>query len=180
MYFFLIFLTVSEVMKLDYLVSQLGNLLVTLITIDTLVNCSPLQSHWSMYRKAVRSMNLHSEECSKTMRNSKSLEVVLNNIEDKILCDKAFQNCIDTLTNVKIMLNKSSFPVADDFLLCLKKKISDLEKTPLDLCESSQSIEWVKVNALFVFHFHVFGSADKKLLKNLFDVNLKVLFYLLY
>lgn len=164
----------AEGVKLNYILSQVGDLLVIMVTLDCLVHCSPLQSHWAEYRKMVKSLSRNSSKCQKSPESLKSIEIVLNNIEDTILSDKIFYNSYHSLQKIKTSLDKKSLLAAEDYVLYLKKCTVDLERASTDYYESLNSLQWVKVNALFVFYYHIFGNVDKKLFRSLFDVNVKV------
>lgn len=127
------------------------------------------------YRKCKKLLHQNPGKFNQTIESLNSIDAVLNNIEDKALSDKIFQNCLDALTSIKNKLVvKNGIQIAEEFSTYLKSCLSDLEKSNIDVYESSSAIQWVKVNALFVFHFHVFGNADKRIFKTLTDVNVKV------
>lgn len=158
---------------MNYVLAKLAELLLVLVTLDCLIHFSPLQSHWIEYRKALKKLS-NTEKIKKPMETLKSLETVLNNLGENILSDKIFYNSYHSLRKIKNSLNKKNILASEDYMSYLKKCMVDMEKYPLDYIESSHSIQWVKVNILFVFHFHIFGNVDKKLFKNLCDINIKV------
>lgn len=158
---------------MDYLMSRLGDLLTILVTLDCLVNSSPLSSHWNCYRKSVRELS-HS---SNTMnRQINKLDSILDLIEDKIMTDKIYENCVDLISHSEqiVTAGKAKSPIEEDISSYVKTKIIELDKSGMDFYESESVIVWIKVNALFILHNSLFGNVDKKIFKMLVDVNIKV------
>lgn len=79
--------------------------------------------------------------------------------------------CVHVLYQSSNEVNKT---LEKRFHSYLKLFINDLEKCDVDLIDVEKSTEWVKLNALYIFHVKLFKVNDKKLFKILKDVNRKV------
>jgi hypothetical protein len=65
--------------------------------------------------------------------------------------------------------------LAEEFNSYLRNVISDLEMKAAEQLDSEHLMLWVKLSALYVLNFNLFGTIDKKLFKQLWDLNKKVI-----
>jgi hypothetical protein len=69
--------------------------------------------------------------------------------------------------------------LAEEFNFYLRNAITDLEMKAVDLLDSEHLMLWVKLSSLYILNFNLFGTVDKKLFKQLWDLNKKVIgFYM--
>lgn len=61
--------------------------------------------------------------------------------------------------------------LSSEFCLFMQQLLVELEKDEENISFTQILLQ---VNVLFVFHYHLFGTLDKKLFKRLLDVNKKV------
>lgn len=64
--------------------------------------------------------------------------------------------------------------VADELTGFVRSAVLELETRPAELQDADHWSRWVKLSALLVVNFSLFGSVDKKVFKQLWDVNKKV------
>jgi hypothetical protein len=69
--------------------------------------------------------------------------------------------------------------LAEEFNSYLRNAITDLEIRASEQLDSEHSMLWVKLCALYVLNFNLFGTVDKKLFKQLWDINKKVILFLI-
>jgi hypothetical protein len=68
--------------------------------------------------------------------------------------------------------------LAEEFNSYLRNAITDLEMKTTEQLDPEHLMLWVKLSALYVFNFNLFGTIDKKLFKQLWDLNKKVICFL--
>ena len=64
--------------------------------------------------------------------------------------------------------------LAEEFNCYLKNAIAELETKAVEQMDSDNQLLWVKLSALYVLNYNLFGTVDKKLFKQLWDLNKKV------
>jgi hypothetical protein len=70
--------------------------------------------------------------------------------------------------------------LAEEFNSYLRNAIADLEMKTAEQLDPEYLMLWVKLSALYVLNFNLFGTSDKKLFKQLWDLNKKVILFCLF
>jgi hypothetical protein len=70
--------------------------------------------------------------------------------------------------------------LAEEFNSYLRNAITDLEMKTADHLDPEHLILWVKLSAVYILNFNLFGTSDKKLFKQLWDLNKKVIWFCLF
>jgi hypothetical protein len=65
--------------------------------------------------------------------------------------------------------------LAEEFNFYLKNAVTDLEMKAVEQLDSEHLKLWVKLSALYILNFNLFGTLDKKLFKQLWDLNKRVI-----
>jgi hypothetical protein len=65
--------------------------------------------------------------------------------------------------------------LAEEFNSYLRNAITDLEMKAAEQLHSEVLMLFVKLSALYVLNFNLFGAADKKLFRQLWDLNKRVI-----
>lgn len=97
-------------------------------------------------------------------------------IESTLLSDKLFQNTIEIIVETRGNITGKNSNLADAVLLYMTTILNDLEKNESNVNPTHTCL---RINMLTVFHFYMFGNADKKYMKHLLEFNKKVIRYLL-
>jgi hypothetical protein len=67
--------------------------------------------------------------------------------------------------------------LAEEFNSYLRNAITELEMKTAEQPDPEHLMLWVKLSALYVLNFNLFGTIDKKLFKQLWDLNKKVIWF---
>lgn len=156
---------------------HLGELLVVLLTLDEIMeNHGTLKEHWKMYKRLLKSVHHNPGKFCLPEEKLKPFEKLLLRLEGQLLDAMILQACVeqrfdDPADGVSVSKN-SAF--AEEFLLNVRNIFASLENKIGEPSEIDQRDKFVSVCVLFVLHFHVFRTVDRKLFKSLLDVCKKV------
>ena len=64
--------------------------------------------------------------------------------------------------------------VGEELIGFVRSAAVELESRPAELQDADHWSRWVKLSALLVLNFSLFGSVDRKVFKQLWDINKKV------
>ncbi|KAK7791494.1 hypothetical protein R5R35_008848 [Gryllus longicercus] len=154
---------------------HLGDLLLILVTLDEILgNHGPIQDHWIIYKRTVVSVHHDPEKFGVKRERLATFEKILTDLETNLLTGKIFQKAVEQpFDNKQGQVSKNS-ALADEFFLYLKNSVNDLDTKASERLDSNYLLSWVKLSALYVLNFQLFGTADKKLFKQLWDLHKKI------
>ncbi|XP_054885135.1 WASH complex subunit 4 isoform X1 [Poeciliopsis prolifica] len=156
---------------------HLGELLVVLMTLDEIMeNHGTLKDHWKMYKRLLKSVHHNPGKFSIPEEKLKPFEKLLLKLEGQLLDGMIMQACVeqrfdDPAEGVAVSKN-SSF--AEEFAFNIRSIFTNVESKIGEPSEIDQRDKYAAVCGLFVLHFHIFRSVDKKLYKALLDICKKV------
>ncbi|RXN19076.1 WASH complex subunit 7 [Labeo rohita] len=156
---------------------HLGELLVVLITLDEIMeNHTTLKDHWKMYKRLLKSVHHNPAKFAIPEEKLKPFEKLLLKLEGQLLDSMIFQACVeqrfdDPGEGVSVSKN-SAF--AEEFAYNIRTIFANVESKLGEPSEIDQRDKYTGVCGLFVLHFHIFRTVDKKIYKSLLDVCKKV------
>uniref|UniRef100_A0A8C9V9W1 WASH complex subunit 4 n=1 Tax=Scleropages formosus TaxID=113540 RepID=A0A8C9V9W1_SCLFO len=153
---------------------HLGELLVVLMTLDEIMeNHGTLKEHWKMYKRLLKSVHHNPSKFEIPEEKLKPFEKLLLKLEGQLLDGMIFQSsgiCSPGLVDGR--RNSSTF--AEEFAHNIRTIFTNVESKLGEPSEIDQRDKYAGVCGLFVLHFHIFRTVDKKLYKALLDVCKKV------
>nr|XP_021496600.1 WASH complex subunit 4 isoform X2 [Meriones unguiculatus] len=156
---------------------HLGELLTVLLTLDEIIdNHITLKDHWTMYKRLLKSVHHNPSKFGIQEEKLKPFEKLLLKLEGQLLDGMIFQACIeqqfDSL-NGGISVSKNS-TFAEEFAHSIRSIFANVEAKLGEPSEIDQRDKYVGICGLFVLHFQIFRTVDKKLYKSLLDICKKV------
>ncbi|XP_062316984.1 WASH complex subunit 4 isoform X1 [Osmerus eperlanus] len=156
---------------------HLGELLVVLLTLDEIMeNHTTLKDHWKMYKRLLKSVHHNPGKFSIPEEKLKPFEKLLLRLEGQLLDGMIFQACVEQRFDDPgegVCVSKNS-AFAEEFALNIRTIFTNVESKIGEPSEIDQRDKYAGVCGLFVLHFHIFRTIDKKLYKALLDVCKKV------
>ncbi|KAM6961159.1 WASH complex subunit 4 [Aplochiton taeniatus] len=156
---------------------HLGELLVILLTLDEIMeNHATLKDHWKMYKRLLKSVHHNPGKFDIREEKLKPFEKLLLKLEGQLLDGLIFQACVDQRfddSGEGMLVSKNS-AFAEEFALNIRTIFNNVESKLGEPSEIDQRDKYAGVCCLFVLHFHIFRTVDKKLYKALLDVCKKV------
>ncbi|XP_021927247.1 WASH complex subunit 4 isoform X2 [Zootermopsis nevadensis] len=154
---------------------HLGDILVILLTLDEVLgNHSTLHDHWIIYKRTLKSVHHDPSKFGVELEKLKNFENLLSKLENHLLTGKIFQKMVEqSFGGTKGFISKN-ISLAEEFNLYLRNAITVLEMKAVDLPDSEHLMLWVKLSALYVLNFNLFGTVDRKLFKQLWDLNKRI------
>ncbi|KAF3854570.1 hypothetical protein F7725_022625 [Dissostichus mawsoni] len=168
---------VCLIFPLQTVYEHLGELLVVLLTLDEIMeNHGTLKDHWKMYKRLLKSVHHNPGKFSIPEEKLKPFEKLLLKLEGQMLDGMILQACVeqrfdDPGEGVSVAKN-SAF--AEEFAFNIRTIFTNIESKIGEPSEIDQRDKYAGVCGLFVLHFHIFRSVDKKFYKALLDVCKKV------
>ncbi|XP_014635938.1 PREDICTED: WASH complex subunit 7 isoform X2 [Ceratotherium simum simum] len=156
---------------------HLGELLTVLLTLDEIIdNHITLKDHWTMYKRLLKSVHHNPSKFGIQEEKLKPFEKFLLKLEGQLLDGTIFQACIeqqfDSLNGGVSVSKNSTF--AEEFAHSIRSIFANVEAKLGEPSEIDQRDKYVGVCGLFVLHFHIFRTVDKKFYKSLLDICKKV------
>uniref|UniRef100_G3PJT1 WASH complex subunit 4 n=1 Tax=Gasterosteus aculeatus aculeatus TaxID=481459 RepID=G3PJT1_GASAC len=156
---------------------HLGELLVVLLTLDEIMeNHGTLKDHWKMYKRLLKSVHHNPGKFSIPEEKLKPFEKLLLRLEGQMLDGMIFQTCVEQRFNDPgeggAVAKNSAF--AEEFAFNIRTIFTNVESKIGEPSEIDQRDKYASVCGLFVLHFHIFRSVDKKFYKALLDICKKV------
>ncbi|XP_037306839.2 WASH complex subunit 4 isoform X2 [Pungitius pungitius] len=156
---------------------HLGELLVVLLTLDEIMeNHGTLKDHWKMYKRLLKSVHHNPGKFSIPEEKLKPFEKLLLKLEGQMLDGMIFQACVEQRFNDPgeggAVAKNSAF--AEEFAFNIRTIFTNVESKIGEPSEIDQRDKYASVCGLFVLHFHIFRSVDKKFYKALLDICKKV------
>nr|XP_006633158.1 PREDICTED: WASH complex subunit 7 [Lepisosteus oculatus] len=156
---------------------HLGELLVVLLTLDEIVeHHATLKEHWKMYKRLLKSVHHNPSKFAVQEDKLKPFEKLLLRLEGQLLDGMIFQACVEQRFDSHgegVPVSKNS-AFAEEFAHNIRTIFANVELKLGEPSEIDQRDKYAGVCGLFVLHFHIFRSVDKKLYKSLLDVCKKV------
>ncbi|KAB0801554.1 hypothetical protein PPYR_05908 [Photinus pyralis] len=150
---------------LDYL----AEMLVCLITLDGVCG-DLLQEHWTTYRKAVRLMLHNPSQFQIPVEQLRFLKECTATLESKLLKGNIFQQTVEKCLEEGLTITIKNCSLANEIMLYILQMLTELEKDDDNMSFTQICLQ---VNAMYVLHYSLFGSFDKKIYKRLSEVNKK-------
>ncbi|XP_021113967.1 WASH complex subunit 4 [Heterocephalus glaber] len=152
---------------------HLGELLTVLLTLDEIINNHiTLKDHWTMYKRLMKSVHHNPSKFGIQEEKLKPFEKFLLRLEGQLLDGTIFQACIeqqfDSLNGGVSVSKNSTF--AEEFAHSLRSIFANVEAKLGEPSEIDQRDKYVGICGLFVLHFQIFRTVDKKFYKSLLDI----------
>ncbi|MBZ3882813.1 WASH complex subunit 7 [Sciurus carolinensis] len=156
---------------------HLGELLTVLLTLDEIIdNHITLKDHWTMYKRLLKSVHHNPSKFGIQEEKLKPFEKFLLKLEGQLLDGLIFQACIeqqfDSLNGGVSVSKNSTF--AEEFAHSIRSIFANVEAKLGEPSEIDQRDKFVGICGLFVLHFQIFRTVDKKFYKSLLDICKKV------
>ena len=122
----------------------------------------------------LKSVRHNSARFSLVEEKVRPFEKLLMTLEGQLLDGMIFQNCVEQLfDDGQIFVTKNSL-FAEEFAINIRNFLGMIEPKICELNETRQRHQYVAVVALYILHFQLFRSVDKKLFKSIWDVHKKL------
>lgn len=168
----------SDGIQLHFIINHIGELFTILVLLETLIANTSLTANWAKYCKNLKSYSSTPDKLGLNEDKYKALIGAVDKITAKIMNDDIVENSLRNLSSLrKNLVDKKCSLVANEFIQYLKQAITNLDKLVQEQPTISNMYKCIKINALFVLNSHLFGSNDKKIFKNLMELNVKVNIY---
>uniref|UniRef100_A0A3Q3L940 WASH complex subunit 4 n=1 Tax=Labrus bergylta TaxID=56723 RepID=A0A3Q3L940_9LABR len=169
--------TESSGVHFQVVYEHLGELLVVLLTLDEIMeNHGTLKDHWKMYKRMLKSVHHNPGKFSIPEEKLKPFEKLLLKLEGQLLDSMILQACVEQRFDDPgegVAVSKNS-AFAEEFAFNIRTIFTNVESKIGEPSEIDQRDKYAGVCGLFVLHFHIFRSVDKKFYKSLLDVCKKV------
>ncbi|XP_034984556.2 WASH complex subunit 4 isoform X1 [Zootoca vivipara] len=156
---------------------HLGELLAVLLTLDEIIdNHATLKEHWTMYKRLLKSVHHNPSKFGVQEDKLKPFEKLLLKLENQLLDGTIFQACIEQqfdCLNGGVSVSKNS-TFAEEFAHSIRTIFANVEAKLGEPSEIDQRDKYVGICGLFVLHFQIFRTVDKKFYKSLLDICKKV------
>ncbi|XP_046405454.1 WASH complex subunit 4 [Ischnura elegans] len=168
------FISASDV-HFQIVFEHLGDLLVVLITLDEIISSHhTLIEHWLLYKRTVKSVQHDPSKFGIDGSKLKLFERIIHELEEKLMKGTIFQRCVEqSFEDTKSTISKNA-QLSEEFLIYLRSSLSDLEMKVQDQLHYDNLHLWIKGCALCALNFNLFGSLDKKIFKQIWDLSKKI------
>ncbi|XP_076340851.1 strumpellin and WASH-interacting protein isoform X2 [Tachypleus tridentatus] len=154
---------------------HLGELLTTLITLDEIVQSqATFREHWTLYKRMIKSVHSNPTLFGISMDKLKPFEKVISQIETQLLQGRIFLGCMEQgFDDGKAFVSKNCV-FAEEFFINLRNIFAQVEPKLGELNEIDTRAKLVGICALYVLHFYLFRTVDRKQFKQIWDTYKKV------
>ncbi|KAJ8686464.1 hypothetical protein QAD02_022258 [Eretmocerus hayati] len=153
---------------LPVLIEYLLDLFLILITIDEIIGGqTTLVDQWKAYRVRVRSVIHNSSQLNIPEQKVLLYEKILKDLHLQLLSKTLFTKATEYVANIS-----KSTTMSDQLVCYLKNAVSDVENKILDNAAINRN--WILANVGVIVHAKFFGSADRRVLKRIIEVNKKL------
>lgn len=154
---------------------HLGSLLTILVTFDEIIDGQvTLREHWTQYKRMLVSIHHNQSKLGFAAEKLRPFEKLIGKLEKQLLEGSIFLDCVEqNFDDSKNFVTKNS-ALADEFALNIKNQFMVIESKLGQTNEFDARLKLPDVFCLFVLHFQLFRTTDKKFLKTLWDVHKKV------
>ncbi|TWW75650.1 WASH complex subunit 4 [Takifugu flavidus] len=154
---------------------HLGELLVVLLTLDEIMeNHATLKDHWKMYKRLLKSVHHNPGKFSIPEEKLKPFEKLLLRLEGQLLDGMILQACLEQRFDAEVVTVSKNGAFAEEFAFNIRTIFTSVESKIGEPSEIDQRDKYSLICGLFVLHFHIFRTVDKKLYKSLLDICKKV------
>ncbi|XP_019624304.1 PREDICTED: WASH complex subunit SWIP-like [Branchiostoma belcheri] len=154
---------------------HLGDLLTVLTTLDSIVETHTiLTDHWTLYKRMLKSVRHNPSRFGVAEDKLRPFEKLLMKLEGQLLDGVILQNCIEQVFDEPSIGVARNSVFAEEFLHNIRGLFSHMEARIGESNEVDQRQKFVGVCSLYVLHFQIFRTVDRKLFKSLWDVYKKV------
>lgn len=142
-----------------------------------LISRCSLITKWIAYCNNLKKFNIKTNELGIAEEKHKSVIGAIDNITKKIMNDDLVQTCLNNLLNLRkqYLVGNDCSSVCSEFIQYIKNVLVNLDRLIQDKPNSDTMYKSIKINSLFVLQSYLFGTSDKKIFKNLIELNTKVI-----
>ncbi|XP_054280077.1 WASH complex subunit 4-like [Macrosteles quadrilineatus] len=149
-----------------------GQLLVMLVTLDeVLMSHMTLRDHWNCYQHSVSKAVHESARFHVDSGKTKMLGKMLKQINSTLLSGTIFQNVLQLPFERNGPATKNS-ELSEEMDKYIRSALNEVETKVLT--DPEVQMTWASVCTLYTFYVHLFGSSDKKLFKQFWELSKKV------
>ncbi|XP_062989484.1 WASH complex subunit 4 isoform X2 [Elgaria multicarinata webbii] len=154
---------------------HLGELLTVLLTLDEIIdNHVTLKGHWTTYKRLLKSVHHNPSKFGVQEDKLKPFEKLLLKLESQLLDGMIFQACIEQQFDCLNGGVSKNSTFAEEFAHSIRTIFANVESKLGEPSEIDQRDKYVGICGLFVLHFQIFRTVDKKFYKSLLDICKKV------
>ncbi|XP_054719351.1 WASH complex subunit 4-like [Uloborus diversus] len=154
---------------------HLGFLLTTLMTLDEIIDGQvTLREHWTQYKRMLVSIHHNPSKLGLSIEKLRPFEKVISKLENQLLEGSIFMGCVEqNFDDSKNFVSKNSY-FAEEFALNIKNQLIVNEPRLGESNEYDSRLRIPDICCLFVLHFYLYRTVDKKFFKALWDTYKKV------
>ncbi|XP_054723864.1 WASH complex subunit 4-like, partial [Uloborus diversus] len=154
---------------------HLGFLLTTLMTLDEIIDGQvTLREHWTQYKRMLVSIHHNPSKLGFSIEKLRPFEKVISKLENQLLEGSIFMGCVEqNFDDSKNFVSKNSY-FAEEFALNIKNQLIVNEPRLGESNEYDSRLRIPDICCLFVLHFYLYRTVDKKFFKALWDTYKKV------
>lgn len=155
-----------------FLINKIGEILTIPVIIELLISRCALVANWNQFCKTFKNCN---DNIDLEEERLKALTGAVNSITSKLMNDDIVQTIFNNLLHLrkKDLNTKNCSLVSAEFTKYIKQAIQNLDKLSQERPNGDIMYKYIKINVLFAFNSHLFGSNDKKTFKSLVELNTK-------
>lgn len=152
---------------------RLGDLLSVLVTLDEVIaSQTTLKDHWVLYKRVIKAVRPNPEKFGvASLDRLQPFEKLLMYLERHLLDGRIFQGCVEQQYDDKGVFVAKNSIFMEEFSYVIKMAFSQLEPKLGEPGEMDGRQKAVGIFALYVLHFGIYRTVDRKLFKSLWDVH---------
>ncbi|XP_046682962.1 WASH complex subunit 4 isoform X1 [Homalodisca vitripennis] len=159
-------------LHLQDVLDHMGHLLLILITLDeVMMSHMTLRDHWQSYQLTVSKVIHDSVRFKADPSKTKMLSKMLREINNVLLNGTIFQSALQLPFEKSGTVLKIS-GLAEEMDKYIRNALIEIDNKIMTDPEVNTS--WASVCALYTFYVHLFGSSDKKLFKQFWELSKKI------
>ncbi|XP_075218333.1 strumpellin and WASH-interacting protein isoform X2 [Lycorma delicatula] len=162
-------LAVTEI-HLQDIMDCIGDILLLLVMFDELfANQTCLTEHWTRYRHSVEAAVQDPSGLGVDSNNIKRLEKLLDSIHSSLFSSKCFHKMLHSPFEKRGPVKKNNV-LAEKMIMFIKNGLYEFESKQPDM---EVMLTWTKLCSMYVLSANLFGTADKKLFRHLWELSRK-------
>lgn len=169
------FIKVSKSIHFQSVFHHVAELFVIVITFQELLQNASLSNYWQFYKQAINSIKYNVDRFDVKFEQSgiRGVEGVLLELEQLLLGD-LFEQLLLSVANVKADLSPKTLGVFSGHVFSyIKTTLSEIVRGDNEFHETFEVANVVKVTSMSVLYHHLFGNLDKRLFRQMLEINLK-------